>query len=60
MDFRPLSDTERDLLYEALRGNAEKGTTLLMDQEHTGFIGTAEGVPAADVIHAIRSIPVHY
>jgi hypothetical protein len=60
MDFRPLLETERQQLQAALRGNAENGRALLMDQRDTSFVGTAEDVTDEEVITAIRSVPCHY
>jgi hypothetical protein len=60
MDFRPLLDTERRQLMTALRGNAEDGSTMLMDRRDTSFVGTAEDVTDEEVITAIRSVPCHY
>lgn len=60
MDFRPLNDTERRQLVEALRGNAEENRTILMDRRDTSFAGTAEEVTDEEVISAIKSVPVHY
>lgn len=60
MDFRPLSETERKTLVNALRGNAEDGLAVLMDRQTTSFIGTADEVPDEEVINAIRSVPCHY
>ena len=60
MDFRPLSETERKTLVNALRGNAEEGLAVLMDRQTTSFIGTADEVPDEEVINAIRSVPCHY
>ena len=60
MDFRPLNDTERRNLITALRGNADRGLSLLMDRRDTSFIGTAEEVPDEEVINAIKSVPCHY
>ncbi|WP_020468533.1 hypothetical protein [Zavarzinella formosa] len=60
MDFRPLTETERKELVNALRGNAQDGLTVLMDRANTGFIGTTEEVPDEEVINAIRSVPCHY
>ena len=40
MDFRPLNDTERRNLITALRGNADRGLSLLMDRRDTSFAGT--------------------
>jgi hypothetical protein len=60
MDFRPLNDTERTPLLTALRGNADSGRAILMDQRDTSFVGTAEDVPDEEVISAIKSVPCHY
>ncbi len=60
MDFRPLNDTERRSLIAALRGNADRGTTLLMDRRDTSFAGTADEVTDEEVINAIKSVPCHY
>ena len=37
MDFRPLNDTERRQLINALRGNAESDRAILMDRRDTSF-----------------------
>ncbi len=60
MDFRPLNDTERQQLINALRGNAESNRTILMDQRNTTFTGTTEEVTDDEVISAIQSVPCHY
>src|SRR5262245_65991533 len=60
MDFRPLNDTERRNLITALRGNADRGLSLLMDRRDTSFLGAAEEVPDEEVINAIKSVPCHY
>jgi hypothetical protein len=60
MDFRPLNDTERSQLIQALRGNAEENKTILTDRRDTSFAGTSEEVTDDEVIHAIRSVPCHY
>jgi len=60
MDFRPLLETERGRLLTALRGNAERGSAILMDRRDTSFVGTAEDVTDEEVITAIRSVPCHY
>jgi hypothetical protein len=60
MDFRPLADTERKQLLEALRGNAREGQAILMDRRDTHFAGTSEEVPDEEVISAIHSVPCHY
>lgn len=60
MDFRPLSEIERRQLVTALRGNADRGLSLLMDRRDTSFAGTADEVPDEEVIAAIKSVPCHY
>jgi hypothetical protein len=60
MDFRPLQESERRDLIQALRGNAESGTSILMDRKTTRFAGTADDVPDEEVINAIKSVPCHY
>jgi hypothetical protein len=60
MDFRPLNDTERRQLIDALRGNAEQNRTILTDRRDTSFVGTAEEISDEEVISAIRSVPCHY
>jgi len=60
MDFRPLNETERRQLITALRGNADRGTALLMDRKDTSFVGATEEVPDEEVINAIKSVPCHY
>jgi hypothetical protein len=60
MDFRPLNDTERKQLIQALRGNAESSRTILMDRRDTSFAGTADEVTDDEVISAIKSVPCHY
>ena len=60
MDFRPLSDTERKQVIEALRGNADAGRAILMDRRDTSFAGTADDVPDDKVILAVASVPCHY
>jgi len=61
MDFRPLNDTERRQLINALRGNAESDRPILMDRRDTSFLGTAtEEVTDEEVINAIKSVPCHY
>ena len=60
MDFRPLNETERRQLLTALRGNADRGTALLMDRKDTSFVGSSEEVPDEEVINAIKSVPCHY
>lgn len=60
MDFRPLTEMERNDLVNALRGNAQDGLTVLMDRATTEFIGTTDEIPDDEVINAIRSVPCHY
>src|SRR5262249_3089389 len=60
MDFRPLNDTERRSLITALRGNADRGTSILMDRRDTSFLGVADEVTDEEVINAIKSVPCHY
>ncbi len=60
MDFRPLNDTERQRLIDALRGNAQNNRAILMDQRDTSFIGAVEEVTDEEVISAIKSVPCHY
>jgi hypothetical protein len=60
MDFRPLNDTERQKLIDALRGNAQNNLAILMNQRDTSFVGAAEEVTDEEVISAIKSVPCHY
>ena len=60
MDFRPLNDTERRQLINALRGNAESDRAILMDRRDTSFAGTTDEVTDEEVIIAIKSVPCHY
>jgi len=60
MDFRPLNDSERRQLVNALRGNAEDDRVIVMDRRDTSFIGTVDEVPDDEVISAIKSVPCHY
>ncbi len=60
MDFRPMTDLERDRLLTALRGNAEHNRAILMDRRDTSFAGTTEDVTDDEVILAIKSVPCHY
>jgi hypothetical protein len=60
MDFRPLNDTERQKLMDALRGNAQSNLAILMNQRDTSFVGSAEEVTDEEVISAIKSVPCHY
>jgi len=60
VDFRPLNDTERRALINALRGNAESDRAILMNRRDTSFAGTADEVSDEEVITAIKSVPCHY
>jgi hypothetical protein len=60
MDFRPLNDSERRQLVNALRGNAESDRAILIDRRDTSFAGTADEVTDDEVISAIKSVPCHY
>jgi len=60
MDFRPLNDSERRQLVNALRGNAENDRTILLDPRDTSFAGTSDEVTDEEVICAIKSVPCHY
>jgi hypothetical protein len=60
MDFRPINDTERRTLINALRGNADGDRAILMDRRTTSFVGTADEVTDEEVISAIKSVPCHY
>jgi hypothetical protein len=60
MDFRPLNETERQQLIQALRGNAEQNRTILMNPRDTSFAGTTDEVSDEEVISAIKSVPCHY
>jgi hypothetical protein len=61
MDFRPLKESERKQLLQALHKNAENGGTILMNPKDTSFAGvTTEEVSDDEVISAIKSVPVHY
>ncbi len=60
MDFRPLNADERQRLIDALRGNADGGRAILMNQRDTSFVGSAEEVTDEEVISAIKSVPCHY
>jgi hypothetical protein len=60
MDFRPLNDTERQKLIDALRGNAQSNLAILMNQRDTSFVGATEEVTDEEVISAIKSVPCHY
>lgn len=60
MDFRPLEPTERQKLVDALRGNAQSGQAILMNERDTSFAGSADEVSDDEVISAIKSVPCHY
>ena len=60
MDFRPLTEKERNRLASALRGNAEQQQAILMNRQDTRFAGTTGDVTDEEVINAIRSVPCHY
>ena len=60
MDFRPLNDTERRQLFNALRGNADSDRAILIDHRDTSFAGTTDEVTDEEVISAIKSVPCHY
>jgi len=60
MDFRPLNESERRQLINALRGNAESDHAILMDRRDTSFAGASEEVTDDEVISAIKSVPCHY
>jgi hypothetical protein len=60
MDFRPLNDTERQKLIDALRGNAQNNQAILMNQRDTSFAGATDEVTDEEVISAIKSVPCHY
>ena len=60
MDFRPLNDSERQQLVQALRGNADQNAAILTDRRDTSFAGSADEVTDEEVISAIKSVPCHY
>jgi len=60
MDFRPLNDSERRQLVNALRGNSESDCAILIDRNDTSFAGTTDEVTDDEVISAIKSVPCHY
>lgn len=60
VEFKPLNDVERRKLIASLRGNAEKGEAIVMNQRDTSFVGSIDEVPDAEVINAIKSVPCHY
>jgi ribosome recycling factor len=59
VDFRPLTDDQRQQLFKSLRGNAEDNKALMMDRQTT-FVGSLDEVPDEEVINAIKSVPCHY
>jgi len=60
MDFRPLDPTERQKLFDALRGNAQSGSAILTSQRDTSFAGSSDEMTDDEVISAIKSVPCHY
>lgn len=60
MDYRPLAEAERRSLIAALRGNADRGLSIIMDRRNTSFAGVADDAPDEEVITAIKSVPCHY
>ena len=60
MDFRPLDTADRQKLIDALRGNAQSGHAILMNQSDTSFAGSSEEMSDDEVISAIKSVPCHY
>jgi hypothetical protein len=60
MDYRPLTDMQRRALIAALRGNADRGLSILMDRRDTSFLGVTDEAPEEEVITAIKSVPCHY
>jgi hypothetical protein len=60
MDYRPLTEMQRRSLIAALRGNADRGLSILMDRRDTSFAGMSDDVPEAEVIAAVKSVPCHY
>ncbi|HEX3316016.1 MAG TPA: hypothetical protein VHR72_14050 [Gemmataceae bacterium] len=60
MDFRPLEPTERQRLIDALRGNAQSGQAIVMNERDTSFAGTTDEISDQEVISAIKSVPCHY
>ena len=60
MDFRPLDTADRQKLIDALRGNAQAGHAILMNQSDTSFAGSSEEMSDDEVISAIKSVPCHY
>lgn len=59
LDFRPLSDTEREDLFKALRQNA-LGKSALKMADDTTFAGTSFEISDDEVISAIKNCPTHY
>ena len=60
MDFRPLEPTERQKLIDALRGNAQSGQAIRMNERDTSFAGTSDDLSDEEVISSIKSVPCHY
>jgi hypothetical protein len=60
MDYRPLTDLQRRALIAALRGNTDRGLSILMNRRDTSFVGVADEAPEEEVIAAIKSVPCHY
>jgi hypothetical protein len=60
MDFRPLEPAERQKLIDALRGNAQSGQAILMNERDTSFAGASDEMTDDEVISAIKSVPCHY
>ena len=52
MDFRPLNDTERRQLINALRGNAESDRAILMDRRDTSFLAWPRVLAERDIAPA--------
>jgi hypothetical protein len=50
----------RRSLIAALRGNADRGLSILMDRRDTSFLGVTDEAPEEEVITAIKSVPCHY
>ena len=57
MDYRPLTDLQRRALIAALRGNTDRGLSILMNRRDTSFAGVADEAPEEEVITAIKSVP---
>jgi hypothetical protein len=60
VEFRPLGQTEREQLTEALRRNATDGAALRLDPAHTGWVPGESDMTDREIVNAIRSIPCHY